>query len=653
MTAERDAARKEFSRIKVEVLGLHIDRCQNDYGVAPCAAAGAVGSECYKTYNTCDDKPNYNRGTEIYKYISRGAPLPPGENIRPYISKITGAPTEANPENAFGRRAYYQITLVDEVDNDIGVDPYRSTRTVEPSGTYWGRWLARNPNYQNRFAVISKGYVVNGVWDWNTFQDELYSIEKIKDQDSQGNVVITIQDPMTRTDYIKLPVPTSGKLLVELKDYEDQGTAQGGSINTIVLQAEASAVDDFYNGMAVRITDQTGAGQEGKILSYVGATRTATVVTDWAVSPDATSIYFIQELKITLQEGAGSEYSKYGVPGYIRIGEEAIKFTDITGDVLSWVDTTHRTQFNTPIDSHRVDSKVQVGKYFDDELFTDVYKWLLNECGIDDAYIDLAGNTEIENTWLGVHYRISAPLFVPEKASDLLVDLLKHGPCLSWWDVLDQKQKLIYYGPPPPGEAEITWSDEIEFIGLPTVETLDELRITSAAISYSLTNATANRKEDKNYEEGEIYIDGDASGPNEYDGDRFKQFYSRFFHSNNQRAAYSWASLQVAHYRDAPKKIECKIEPRDYDFKIGDFRNIETSKIADKTGRTKKVKVIITKINDIGSHIDVEGRTTIFNRRFAFFAPVGTAPYPDNNGFGCFSQNDELMPDGTSAYLFY
>lgn len=71
------------------------------------------------------------------------------------------------------------------------------------------------------------------------------------------------------------------------------GTAQAGAASTITLTAGASAVDDFYSGMAVRITAGTGSGQTGIIVDYNGTTKVATMLAPWSVTPNATSTYSI------------------------------------------------------------------------------------------------------------------------------------------------------------------------------------------------------------------------------------------------------------------------------------------------------------------------------------------------------------------------
>lgn len=69
-------------------------------------------------------------------------------------------------------------------------------------------------------------------------------------------------------------------------------TAQSATATTIVLDASASAVDDFYNSCIIYITGGTGVGQARAVSDYVGATKTATVST-WGTNPDATSTFAI------------------------------------------------------------------------------------------------------------------------------------------------------------------------------------------------------------------------------------------------------------------------------------------------------------------------------------------------------------------------
>ncbi|TMV52307.1 hypothetical protein FE783_05035 [Paenibacillus mesophilus] len=96
------------------------------------------------------------------------------------------------------------------------------------------------------------------------------------------------------------------------------GKAISASGATIVLAAEASAANDEYNGMLITVTGGTGIGQRRKIVSYNGASKTATCSANWSIAPDATSEYEI----------------RYGSANAILITTPAEKYNTIHGNQL-------------------------------------------------------------------------------------------------------------------------------------------------------------------------------------------------------------------------------------------------------------------------------------------------------------------------------
>lgn len=70
-------------------------------------------------------------------------------------------------------------------------------------------------------------------------------------------------------------------------------TAQAGTASTITLAAASGTRDDWYNGATITITAGTGSGQSRTITDYVGATKVATVNTNWSPAPNGTSVYDI------------------------------------------------------------------------------------------------------------------------------------------------------------------------------------------------------------------------------------------------------------------------------------------------------------------------------------------------------------------------
>lgn len=70
------------------------------------------------------------------------------------------------------------------------------------------------------------------------------------------------------------------------------GYPTAGAAGTITLAVGSSAVDDFYNGQIIAISNGTGAGQVRTVTGYVGTTRVATIDVAWTTIPDVTSQYW-------------------------------------------------------------------------------------------------------------------------------------------------------------------------------------------------------------------------------------------------------------------------------------------------------------------------------------------------------------------------
>ena len=65
-----------FKLEQVTVLEMDLDKCANVYGVAPCTAAGAVGTECYNAFPHCQDPANFVKTTKTWKFCNACAYVP-------------------------------------------------------------------------------------------------------------------------------------------------------------------------------------------------------------------------------------------------------------------------------------------------------------------------------------------------------------------------------------------------------------------------------------------------------------------------------------------------------------------------------------------------------------------------------------------------
>ncbi len=712
----------QFSRYNVTVLEVDVDTCLNTYGVAPCTAAAGVGNECYNTYKTCQDRANFVRGTRTVKLMDRGAPIPSGEELRPYLSSIKFAPTEIDPDSGVARRASVSLTAVDETDSDIGADPYVATRAAKAQGTFWARFFARVHNYSGRPARIKRAYLT-GAWNWGDFTIELYQIEAMKGPSAKGEVGITLKDPLKLADRVKLPAPSSGKLAAALgtsdlrlvlvlgdgAQYAETGYVRVGDQ---VIRYTRKEIENGWN-----FTNNTLDGFTATNATLASGTDTLTV-TATATDPQirvASSIYgyrfryIIARLKrlavgtwegrlyyttanhgettgyykdISEPAGIGSDYV-YAVWDMhaLTAGGDDWKINTILGlrfdfssasgsiyevdwigwsetstldrNVLTLPDSTYRSQFGTTAVAQKAGDGVQQCLVYVDQPFSTVVQDLLNQADIANANIDVSGLQAEDATWLGARYHVTACLTEPEDVSVYLGELALQSGGVIWWSPSAQKVKYKFIGPSSP--AAVTnnvLTDEANIVdGSMQVEPLDQLRKTYVAMYYELYSATANRKEAKNYTRGEIYIDAGAESENEYNDRRVELNHSRWFTQDNSLAMAAWVKRRLGQYRDAPKKLEFKIDPKDAAVTEGDLYDITTDAVTGFNGAPQTVRCLIVKRQDNAGDIGITARTTNFGRRYGFIAPNGTGNYPNNNGYACVCNSTGNMSDGSSGYL--
>ncbi len=110
------------------------------------------------------------------------------------------------------------------------------------------------------------------------------------------------------------------------------GTAQSGTLSTIVLAIGESAVDHTNKGNLIYIVSGTGAGQCRFIKEYTGSTRTVDVSSNWSTAPDVTSVYSIRRALIqsdyvnSRRWEIGIQYLEINATGFLC----AVNFADIT-----------------------------------------------------------------------------------------------------------------------------------------------------------------------------------------------------------------------------------------------------------------------------------------------------------------------------------
>jgi hypothetical protein len=264
-----------FAREPLQVVEIVQPLCSRVFGTSPC---DATGDECWNTDATCKFLTALDLSDEVLmrfvqpaanRYIDSGTAFQPGTAF-PALVSVSTAPTVLNVAagndniSPLGLRAVAEITIRDFPYNDVGFDPYLSSRSYDPMmrGSFWTKWLARNPFHTGYIVRIYDGYFGDALTDMIKRE---YSIEKI--DASKAAVRITAKDILRKvTDNdIAAPALSNGALSLSLDN------------TATTFQAAGAVVADYPATGWVRINSEimsyTGRSTVGTNVEFTGVTR--------------------------------------------------------------------------------------------------------------------------------------------------------------------------------------------------------------------------------------------------------------------------------------------------------------------------------------------------------------------------------------------
>jgi len=224
------------SRAPVQIVEIDVDQCTRVFGTSPCTAAlsADVPRKCYNSYATCRDPENFDKGTLTLRFSKNQTGLPKGLLVYPALQSVSTNPASINlggidsRTGPLGKRARVRVQLLDFTDSDTGTDIYQSERVsgaaqhsgvgYDPSrGSYFGKWLARNPYYIGRALRVLDGYEGQALGDMRTRH---YVITEWAGPDMSGRVTITAKDVLDLADNQKAlcPTPNKGVLSTDIEE---------------------------------------------------------------------------------------------------------------------------------------------------------------------------------------------------------------------------------------------------------------------------------------------------------------------------------------------------------------------------------------------------------------------------------------------------
>lgn len=215
-----------FTRNPIQIVEIVQPLCSRVFGTSPCLATGVA---CYNTDQTCKYRAalDMSATTSLYFVPDRGyewrsevGAYQPALAI-PTLQSVRTAPTVLNvasgsrDRSPLGYRAVCQVQIRDTPYNDVGVDPYLSTRLYDPQtrGSFWSKWLARNPFHVGYILRVYEGELGQAL---SAMIKREYLIEKI--DAGRDGVSITAKDILRKvTDTgVTAPSLSTGELSLSM-----------------------------------------------------------------------------------------------------------------------------------------------------------------------------------------------------------------------------------------------------------------------------------------------------------------------------------------------------------------------------------------------------------------------------------------------------
>lgn len=264
-----------FARRPLEIVEIVQPKCSRVFGVSPCLA---TGTECYNTDATCTFRSALDLTDELsLKFVAPQAntwidvvdayqpalaiPALKGYRTAPTVLNVASGSRNKTP---LGYRAVATIQIADFPWNDLDTDPYRLTRGYDPAtrGSFWTKWLARNPFHVGYTLRIYEGVEGDALADMIKRE---YVIEKI--DHGRDGVSITAKDILRKITDTNITAPTlsPGGLSLDLAADEATFTVVGGLLA------------DYPATGWVRIGDEiiayTSRALDGADVVFTGLTR--------------------------------------------------------------------------------------------------------------------------------------------------------------------------------------------------------------------------------------------------------------------------------------------------------------------------------------------------------------------------------------------
>ena len=229
----------------VTLVEIDIPFCVLTYGQTPCQAQlGVTGADrCHNTCFTCQDLPAYSPSPLTLRFarpqedlLQYGPLIPLLESVATTPSSVNLASMEKN-SSGFGQRESVTLTMNDVTHSDLLVDKYRLQRSYDPSkqGTFWGKFIARNPYHAGYEVRIYEGEIGDALGDMRVRH---YIVDHI-DGPKDGQVRVTCKDLFSKVEARKAvaPLQSRGELKFDITAAAGSATLNPAGIGNLEYPA--------------------------------------------------------------------------------------------------------------------------------------------------------------------------------------------------------------------------------------------------------------------------------------------------------------------------------------------------------------------------------------------------------------------------------
>ena len=387
-------AHKLTPRVPMQYVRLSLDFCDNAFGSntfpSECTA-DSNAQPCFNTRETCQALQAYrldSSGKRQYVFSQEMGDRLTGVERYAHsaLISVSSAPTEIVPTKGISLRSNVTIKLRDFMSTDTDTDDHAASRSyiTTDQGSYFEKFLARNPHYVGRTVEVFDGYVA---YD-GSIQTQDGKKKYIIDSMFLDNDVLTIKckDPMTLADELKAKVPQPSQF--NLKIDMGHGTQNNEVLQINNTDATAEQLQEYFGTSGyVRIEEEIMAYSRDAGDAHIDFAESGRGAwgTKELASPDTYDAGEVVQkcLAFGTEDGTGTATTINDVAYELLVNEAGVPAeacNNTTGGVYSWVD--EKTNW---LSTYRIDTILSEPKEVNKQL-----SQLGSMVGVNFFYDDLS-----------------------------------------------------------------------------------------------------------------------------------------------------------------------------------------------------------------------------------------------------------------------